>query len=126
MRNAAKTMYKIGRIFSFVLLGLTALLVVIYSILMIVEAVNGNFPLHLGSVIGYLIWLGLVIAMIILASNAIKSIAHDEKAVAPHVTMIVAGAISGDIFYLLGGIFSLVANGQEGDKPAEKKEEEKK
>lgn len=126
MRNAARTMYKIGRIFSFVLLGLTALLLVIFSILMIVEAVNGHFPAHLGSVIWYVIWLALVIVMIILASKAIKAIAQDEKAVAPHVTMIVAGAISGDIFYLLGGIFSLVANGQESDKPAEEKSEEKK
>lgn len=113
MKNASKTMYKIGRVFSFVLLGIAALLTVIYTILMIVEATKGNFPAYLGSVIGYVIWVALVVVVIILASNALRSIEQDSKANGPHILMIVFGAISGDIFYLLGGIFGLVAIGQE-------------
>jgi len=116
MRNASETMYKIGRVFSFVLLGLTALLIVIYSILMIVAAVDGRFPAYLGNVIGYTIWLALVIVAIILASRAIKAIDENKSENGPHITMIVVGAISGDIFYLLGGIFGVIANGQESEK----------
>ena len=42
MRESSKTMYKIGRIFSFVLLGLYALLLGIYSILLIVDIIRDN------------------------------------------------------------------------------------
>ena len=116
MRNASETMYKIGRIFSFILLGISALLIVIYSILMIVAAVDGRFPAYLGSVVGYSIWLVLVLVVILLASRAIKAIEQDKKDNGPHITMIVFGALSGDIFYLLGGIFGLIANGTEEEK----------
>lgn len=113
MRNASKTMYKIGRVFSFVLLGLAALLLLIYSIMMIVEITKGNFPAYLGNVIGWTIWLALIVVVVILASNAIKSTEEGEKVPGPHIVMIVFGAISGDVFYILGGIFGLIANGQE-------------
>ena len=113
MKNASKTMYKIGRIFSFVLLGITAILTIIYSILMIVEITKGNFPRYLGDVIKFSIWLSLVIVVIILASNALRAMEKDDKSNGPHIVMIVFGAISGDVFYLLGGIFGLIAIGQE-------------
>ena len=117
MRNASQVMYKIGRIFSFVLLALFAVLFVVYSILLVVHIIQDAGAAVIGSDIGTmiwaLIWTGLVIVLIILATRAIKTMQEDSKANAPHIVMIVFGAITGDIFYLLGGIFGLIAIGQE-------------
>ena len=117
MRNASQVMYKIGRIFSFVLLALFAVLFVVYSILLVVHNIQDAGAAVIGSDIGTmiwaLIWTGLVIVLIILATRAIKTMQEDSKANAPHIVMIVFGAITGDIFYLLGGIFGLIAIGQE-------------
>lgn len=113
MRNASKTMYKIGRIFSFVLLGIAALLSVLFLIFMILDLVNGRGLGLLGNLISSIFWLSLIIVVIILATNAIKNTEKDNKNPGPHIVMIVFGAISGDVFYLLGGIFGLIANGQE-------------
>ncbi len=113
MRNASKTMYKIGRVFSFVLLGIAAIVAVLYLILMIVDLANGNGLHYLGNLIGTILWLGFIIVVIILASNAIKATEEDNQNPGPHVVMIVFGALSGDVFYLLGGIFGLIANAQE-------------
>lgn len=121
MRNASKTMYKIGRIFNFVLLGLAALLIVIYTILMIVHLANNEGLWYLGTIIGLTIWLAIIIVTIIFATRAIKAIDEDEKNNAPHITMIVFGAISGDVFYLLGGIFGLIAISQETENSSDNK-----
>ena len=119
MKNASATMYKIGRIFTFVLLGIAALLVLIYSILMIVGIVNGNFPAYLSNVIGNSIWLGIIIVVLIVAANSIRAIEEGTKETTPHILMIVFGAISGNVFYVLGGIFGLVALGQENNGQAQ-------
>ena len=121
MRNASRTMYQIGRIFSFILLGIAALLTVIFTILMIVDLANGNGLHYLGNIIGYVLWLALIIVVIILATNAIKNTEEDSKNNTPHIIMIVFGAISGDVFYLLGGIFGLIANSQEGSENSSNK-----
>ena len=115
MKNSSETMYKIGRIFSFVLLGIAALLLVIHTILMIVAFANGHTGAgtgYIGNMIGDSIWLALIIVVICLASKAINAMDQNEKEVAPHVTMIVFGALSCDVFYVLGGIFGIIAINQ--------------
>ena len=117
MRNASRVMYKIGRIFSFVLLALFAFLFIYNFIFLFVHIGKDAGAAVIGSDIGQmiwaLIWTGLVIVLIILATKAIKNMEEDAKANGPHIVMIVFGAITGDIFYLLGGIFGLIAIGQE-------------
>ena len=116
MRNASKTMYEIARIFTFVLLGLVALLITLETIFMIVDIVKDNpFAGHITKIVGYSVWFVFICVMIILASKAIKDIVKNEKENSPHIIMIVAGAISGNVFYLLGGIFGLIAIGQENE-----------
>ena len=127
MRESSKTMYKIGRIFSFVLLGLAALLAVLHLILMLVylaDETKGNWSSELGSMIGTIIWIGFIIVVICLATNAIKLTETEKENKTPHITMIVFGALSGDVFYLLGGIFGLVAIAQEAEENQPKAEAE--
>ena len=111
-------MYKIGRVFSFVLLGIASILAILHLVLMIIYSIDdtkGNWTSELGSLISTIIWISFIIVVICLASNAINKTESDKADKAPHITMIVFGALSGDVFYVLGGIFGLVAIAQEED-----------
>lgn len=127
MRESSKTMYRIGRVFSFVLLGISAVLAVVHLILMIVfiaDETRGNWGSELGSLISTILWLGFIVIVICLANNEISKTETEKENQAPHITMIVFGALSGDIFYLLGGIFGLVAISQEKENNEPKAEVE--
>ena len=127
MRESSKTMYKIGRIFSFVLLGLSCILAVLHLVLMIVYSLDntqGSWTSELGSLVSTVIWISFIIVVICLASNAIEKTETDKANKAPHITMIVFGALSGDVFYVLGGIFGLVAISQEAEESQPKAEVE--
>ena len=117
MRNSSQIMYKIGRIFSFILVGLYALLAILNTIWLIVHIVDGASAAGITSdvlgIVFALIWIALTIVCIVLATKAIKDMQEDAKNNQPHIIMIVFGAICGDVFYVLGGIFGLIANNQE-------------
>lgn len=114
MKEASKTMYKIGRIFSYVLLGIYALVIVLNIILLAVDATKDGSPIgdNISNIVTCSIFLVLTILCIVFATRSIKEIEEGSKEAKPHIVMIVFGALCGDIFYLLGGIFGLVANGQ--------------
>ncbi len=115
MRNASKTMYRIGRVFSFILLGIAAIVAILFTVFMIVDLASDKGLHYLGNLISTLIWLAFIIVVIVLATNAIKNTEEDNKNPGPHIIMIVFGALSGDVFYLLGGIFGIIANSQENN-----------
>ena len=127
MRNSSKTMYKIGRIFSFVLVGLYALAFILNLVWMIVHIVDGLAASVIASdIVGMVfaaIWIVLAVLCIVFATKAIKEIDEGTKNNAPQILMIVWGAIVGNIFYVLGGIFGLIANGQEKEQPKEEPKE---
>ena len=116
MGNASKLMYKIGRIFNLIGIILFAILTAVAVILLIVAAASGE---GVGGAVGYLIWMiiYLVIYIVVykLAGNALNSIGDGKDNKKPHIIMIVVGAISQDVFYLLGGIFGLIAESQENN-----------
>lgn len=113
MENASKVMYQIARIFAFVLLGICCLLITLDIIWLIVHAVRQTGVMgDVANIVGHFIWLSLILVMLILGSTALKNIDSNYKDNGPHIVCIVVGAISGNIFFLLGGIFALVAIGQ--------------
>lgn len=124
MGKTSKIMYTIGRIFNIVELVCTALMVVAGIIL---TALHGNLVSDempeeaalgtgLGILIAGIISFIIVLVVYLLATKAQKSIGNGTTEKAPHIMMIVIGAIGGDIFYLLGGIFGLVAEGREDER----------
>ena len=122
MKFAAKVMYIIGRIENILLF----ILGIVLFILGIISAVGGAvgaiaeaeqeaeaYLAALGSGAG-LITVGIVLFVInlvvlILSKKGIKALNNNTTENAPHIVMIVIGAISQNIFYILGGIFALVA-----------------
>ena len=55
----------------------------------------------------------LVIAALIVLGNARKKIDDGSPEIAPHVLAIVFGALTNSLFYVLSGIFGLIARGKD-------------
>ena len=139
MKNASKTMFNIGNIVTIIYLALGALLFLIGLIMAIVggamaaggeEAGVGIAALG-GTLIGWgLYFLITSIVCLIVVGNAKKELADESKSnKKPFIITIVMGAIASNPFYILAGIFGLIAEGQQGqqqveEKPAEEPKEE--
>lgn len=124
MKKAAKIMYTIGKIFNIieiVCLILAAGLMIVGitcsdQIFQIMQEHNvKGFDTAaqvqtscIEGLVASVICLLISIAVLILAVKARKSIDNKSTSIAPHVIMIVIG-VFGDIFYLLGGVFGLIA-----------------
>lgn len=126
MKNASKTMFTIGNIFTFISLGLG----VLFSVIGIIMAIVGGIGVANGddaaaatvATGGSLIFTGiyLVIASIlclIFVGKAKKELANETtRRPAPFIITIIFGAIDWNVFYVLAGIFGLIAEGQQGNK----------
>ena len=127
MRNTQATLYKIGKIVSFVLLGIYALIFVIYSIIFIVDLIGGGgWAYDLGQMIWTTIEIGLVIALMILAKKfeeEAKKAPVDK--LAPVIILMAFGLVTGNLLYTVGGVFGIIAASQEKNGEGEQKEEPK-
>ena len=117
MKKASRIMYTIGRVFN--IIGIVFF--ILFAILMACAAFNDEFLIEVAKemqkplqetkdlcvacFVLFLIEAIIHVATIIIATIASKSIKREDGRLAPHITMIVVGAVSWDVFYLLGGIF---------------------
>ena len=124
MKKASRIMYTLGVVFN--IIGL--ILVIVLPILggigyanpeevvkqssqgMTVEDVKAA---SLTLIIIGVIYIVVYLVVLFLALHAKKAVKNDKRENAPHIIMIVIGAISVDVFYLLGGIFGLVSENQQ-------------
>ena len=125
MGKTSKIMYTIGRIFNIVAMVCCALLVIVGVIF---TAGAGSFSGDIGMDKSELLIMGAAIlgsgigsfivelVVSLLATKAQKTIGNGTTEKSPHIMMIVIGAIGGDIFYLLGGIFGLVAESRDDER----------
>ena len=130
MRNTQKTLYRIGAIINWVWLGLAALLFVIYTILLIVHAVNDN-PVagDIGTMVSMIIWAALVLVLIILVGKLQDEalVCRPNELKAP-ILLIVFGVLAGNPLYIAGSIVGIIAGSQEAnaEQPKEEPKEEEK
>ena len=125
MKNASRIMDTVGMVFN--IIGLV--LVLIGAILFGVVTFNQDLINKIAQdssqtadfvkniVLVYFIFLcvELVVEALILvvAIKALKNLKEDNGRIASHVMLIVIGIVGFDIFYLLGGIFGVVAANQD-------------
>lgn len=135
MKNASKTMFNIGHIVTIIYLILGALLAIIGIIVCIVGGVGlaaaaGDAEAEAaaaaavgagGTCIGWGIYfLVTSIVCLVLVGKAKRELADESKSnKKPFIVTIVVGAIASNPFYILGGIFGLIAEGQQGQQQAE-------
>ena len=130
MKNASNKMYNIGRIFTIIEIILGPILILIGTLLLILSAVIEDFNAAANS--GSLIFYGAYfivggILCLIFVSKAKKELADEStRNNKPFIITIVFGAIAGNVFYVLAGIFGLIAEGQQGNKEEPKQVEEPK
>ena len=118
-------MFNIGNIFTIVTLALGALFFIIGIIMAIVGGIgvaNGDDSAAAaaaagGSLIGTGIYLLIAsILCLIFVGKAKRELANETtRRPAPFIITIVFGAIASNVFYVLAGIFGLIAEGQQGN-----------
>ena len=132
MKNASNTMYNIGRIFTIVELVLGPILFLIGLICVIVGSVVDPRDAALiasgGSLIGWGVYFIVVsILALVFVGKAKQELQNEEtKNPTPFIITIVFGAIASNPFYVLAGIFGLIADGQQGQQNEQPKEVEEK
>lgn len=136
MKNTSRIMFNIGNIVTICYLGLGALLSLIGLIVIIVGVAGGDGSVSAsgGSVLGWGIYfLVTSILCLVFVGKAKRELADEStKNNTPFIITIVFGAIASNPFYVLAGIFGLIAESQQGnqqpkeveEKPAEEPKEE--
>ena len=121
MRKTQDILYRIGKIVSFVLLGIFALVVLVNIGVLIYDAVNDFYIVdQISAIITNTIFAGLVVALIILASKYTEdALKAPVDVLTPIILLMVFGFLSGNWLYLVGGVFGIIGasqekNGQEG------------
>ena len=124
MKNASKTMYRIGNIFTYIFIGLGALLFIIGLICVIAgdAAVNAAGGSCLGTGIYFLVTSILCLVFVSKAQKELEDESKENKT--PFIITIVFGAIADNVFYVLAGIFGLIAESQQGQRKAEEERAE--
>ena len=135
MKKASETMFRIGNIITILYLVLGALLALIGIIVCVVggvgvAAAQGDAQAEaaaaalLGSGGGCIGWgiyfIATSIVCLILVKKAQRELADESTSnKKPFIVSIVCGAIASNVFYVLAGIFGLIAEGQQGQAKAE-------
>ena len=136
MKNTSRIMYNVGNIVNIVYLGLGALLTLLGIIFIIVGSFSSD-PTIIASASSLLGWgiyfLVTSILCLVFVGKAKRELADEStKNNTPFIITIVFGAIASNPFYVLAGIFGLIAESQQGnqqpkeveEKPAEEPKEE--
>ena len=113
MKNAAKTMYTISKIFDIIEIALSGVLILVSLIISALAGSVAENPDELkGSMIALmvvgLIYIAIFIVAIVLVNKALNDVEEESNRLGIHITMIVIGAVSWNVFFLLGGIFTII------------------
>lgn len=120
MAKASQVMYLIGKIINIIEIVVATLLLIAGVVCVAspdqlvgqvdkITTVDEAKALGVTIIVMAAIMLIVSVVVLILANRAKKAVAGGTKENAPHIIMIVIGVIGGDIFYLLGGVFGIVA-----------------
>ena len=128
MKNASNKMFRYGNIINTIYFILAIIGMVLGFIFVIVGAVNNDQALIDSSsrslAFGIHLLVATILCCIFVINKAEKEADYSaEASLAPFINAIVFGAVSGNPFYVLAGIFGLIAKNQEknGQQPAEEK-----
>ena len=122
MKNVSNKMYNIGRIFSIIEFIVGCCLVTLGTLLFFLELFVEDFSWGGGLktlISGSWMVIGAVLCFVFV-NKAKKELTYERsRNKKPFIMTIVFGAVAGNIFYVLAGIFGLIADGQQGEQPKE-------
>ena len=129
MKNTSNKMYNIGRIFTIIEIILGACFIPLGILFLVLDALIEDFSfLYSGSLLGYGIWMLVTGILCLVFVGKAKKELQDEnrKNMTPFILTIVFGAISGNVFYVLAGIFGIIAESKQNNGGEQPKEVEEK
>ena len=107
MEKASKIMYTIANIFTWIL-AIFAILGIVLTSLAIANVLPAEaHPENLG--VGTLVYLIIVLIVALVTIALVRKAKSDNSSKGWDVLFIVLGVLGGNVFYILGGIFGLVA-----------------
>lgn len=107
METASRVMYSIANFFTWILV-LLSITGIVFSILSISGvAINGQTIDYLG--VGYLVYFIIVLIVALITISLVRIAKNKNSSKGWDILFLVLGIIGGNIFYILGGIFGIVA-----------------
>ena len=109
MSGASKVMYSIANFFTWLIVIGCVAGIVLFPLIMtgILENTTGSSNSEL---LGYIIYLGIVLFFCIISITMVRMAKKNGTSKGWDFLFIVIGILSGNIFYLLGGIFGMIAS----------------
>ena len=108
MEKASKVMYSIANFFTWVLLIVCIAGIVVFS-LMIPGIIPNNSGYGTSGLIAAIIYLSIVLIFCIITIAMVRRAKADNSSKGWDFLFLIFGLLGGNIFYVLGGIFGLVA-----------------
>lgn len=127
MKNTARIMFRVGRIYNILMFVLADLLFLIGVISILTGIASDTTEAIVGSS-SYLIFFAIyLIVLSVVSLNVVgkkqRQINLGARSNSPFITIIIIGALASNPFYVLCGIFGLIAFSQESHKQAPAKKE---
>ncbi len=119
MKEASSILYKVGNIINLIAIILGVILAILCFVCY--GGIDNQTAIEMGKTlteaqttfmaagIAFVIFIIIWIVVYVLAKRAIKALNDSSNSIAPHVLMIIIGVLGSSIFYLLGGIFGVIA-----------------
>ena len=108
MEKASKVMYSIANFFTWVLVIICIAGIVIFS-LMIPGIIPNTSGYNGAGLIGAIIYLSIVLVISLITIAMVRRAKADNSSKGWDFLFIILGVLGGNIFYVLGGIFGLIA-----------------
>ena len=128
MKNTSRIMFNIGNIVTICYLGFGALMLLISIICFIVGGVSGDPSVTAGGAtcLGWAIYflVGSILCLVFVGKAKRELADESTRNQTPFIVTIVFGAIASNPFYVLAGIFGLIAESQQGQPKQEPVEAE--
>ena len=128
MKNTSRIMFNIGNIVTICYLGFGALMLLISIICFIVGGVSGDPSVTAGGAtcLGWAIYflVGSILCLVFVGKAKRELADESTRNQGPFIVTIVFGAIASNPFYVLAGIFGLIAESQQGQPKQEPVEAE--
>ena len=107
METASRVMYSIANFFTWILV-LLSITGIVFSILSISGvAINGQTIDYLG--VGYLVYFIIILIVALITISLVRIAKNKNSSKGWDILFLILGIIGGNIFYILGGIFGIVA-----------------
>ena len=126
MAKLSQKMYFIGRIVNVVEIAAALILLIIgivfYCIPDTIAASSSSYTVKSASELGFSLLIAgavsfvVVFAIYVIAIKALSTFGDGKTNIAPHIVMIIVGALGIDCFYLLGGLLGINAEYSEDER----------